>query len=82
MTDESNENYGLSEERLEAFKSIFRSWDTLHINAIPVGKLDALCYQLGEQFDKEELQAAAQSLKDEKTNMIHFDRFMLWWLSE
>ncbi|GMF17515.1 unnamed protein product [Phytophthora lilii] len=73
---------GLSQERFEAFKTIFSSLDKAHTGAISTRQLDALCFQLGETFDEEELAVAAASLADPKTGLIHFSTFLPWWVSE
>ncbi|RLN60571.1 hypothetical protein BBJ29_002832 [Phytophthora kernoviae] len=69
---------GLSVERFEAFKTVFTSFDKAHTGAISTRQLDAVCYQLGETFDEEELAVAAASLADPQTGLIHFTTFLPW----
>ncbi|KAG2796041.1 hypothetical protein PC111_g21820 [Phytophthora cactorum] len=73
---------GLTPERFEAFKTVFSSVDKAHTGAISTRQLDALCFQLGETLDQEELAVAAASLADPKTGLIHFTTFLPWWISE
>ncbi|KAE8907518.1 hypothetical protein PF006_g2617 [Phytophthora fragariae] len=73
---------GLAPERFEAFKTVFSSLDKVHTGAISTRQLDALCFQLGETFDEEELAVAAASLADPQTGLIHFATFLSWWVSE
>ncbi|ETI50505.1 hypothetical protein F441_05985 [Phytophthora nicotianae CJ01A1] len=73
---------GLTLERFEAFKTVFSSLDKAHTGAISTRQLDALCFQLGETLDEEELAVAAASLADPKTGLIHFNTFLPWWISE
>ncbi|KAG7399003.1 hypothetical protein PHYBOEH_009996 [Phytophthora boehmeriae] len=69
---------GLSVERFEAFKTVFTSFDKAHTGAISTRQLEALCYQLGESFDEEELAVAIASLADPQTGLIHFTTFLPW----
>ncbi|KAG1703900.1 hypothetical protein DVH05_006907 [Phytophthora capsici] len=73
---------GLTEERFEAFKSVFSALDKTHTGAIGTKQLEALCYKLGENFDEEELSVAIASLADPQTGLIHFSTFLTWWISE
>ncbi|KAG6946057.1 hypothetical protein JG688_00016235 [Phytophthora aleatoria] len=73
---------GLTPERFEAFKTVFSSVDKAHTGAILTRQLDALCFQLGETLDQEELAVAAASLADPKTGLIHFTTFLPWSCSE
>lgn len=73
---------GLSAERFEAFKSVFRSLDKANTGAITSKQFDALCFNLGERFDEEELAMAITSLTNEQTGLIHFATFLPWWINE
>ncbi|KAF1786166.1 EF-hand domain pair [Phytophthora cactorum] len=57
---------GLTPERFEAFKTVFSSVDKAHTGAISTKTLDALCFQLGETLDQEELAVAAASSQTRK----------------
>lgn len=80
--DVDYEALGLSTERFEAFSSVFRRFDKANTGAITAKQLEALCFQLGESFDDEELAVAKASLEDEQTGLIHFAVFLPWWISE
>jgi|UniRef100_K3X9P0 Ca2+-binding EF-hand superfamily protein len=80
--DVDYEALGLSAERFEAFASVFRQFDKANTGAITAKQLDALCFQLGESFDDEELAVAKASLENKNTGLIHFAIFLPWWISE
>lgn len=76
------EALGLSQERFEAFKSIFMSIDKARTGAISAKQFETLCFELGEDFDVEEMAAAIASVENENTGLIHFSTFLPWWVSE
>lgn len=76
------ERLGLSHDRFEAFKSVFLRLDRTNSGAITPKQLEALCFELGEELDAEEIAVAITSLKNEKTGLIHFATFLPWWISE
>ncbi|RLN79590.1 hypothetical protein BBJ28_00004316 [Nothophytophthora sp. Chile5] len=73
---------GLTQQRFEAFKSVFAALDKANTGAVTTKQLDALCFQLGERFDDEELAAATTSLTDPQTGLVHFHAFLAWWTQE
>lgn len=73
---------GLSPERFAAFRQVFESLDTARTGAIPPSRLEALCFQLGEPLEDEELAVARTSLTDPRTGLVHFSTFLPWWVAE
>ncbi|KAJ0409544.1 hypothetical protein ATCC90586_010055 [Pythium insidiosum] len=73
---------GLSQERFEAFKTVFQRLDKAKTGAITTKQFESLCFELGEELDPEELRVAIASLENEKTGLIHFDAFLPWWINE
>ncbi|TMW63738.1 hypothetical protein Poli38472_002679 [Pythium oligandrum] len=76
------EALGLSFERFEAFKTVFQRLDRTKTGTITTKQFPALCYELGDELDPEELVVAIASLENEKTGLIHFSTFLPWWISE
>lgn len=73
---------GLSAERFAAFRRVFEALDSTRAAAIPPTRLDALCFQLGEPLEEEELAVARASLTDPTTGLVHFGAFLTWWVAE
>ncbi|CEG50491.1 Calmodulin and related proteins (EF-Hand superfamily) [Plasmopara halstedii] len=73
---------GLTKEQFEAFKTAFSSLDKTHRGVISTRQLGALCSQLGETLDDEELAVATASLTDSQSGLIHFTTFLPWWTKE
>ncbi|DBA00462.1 TPA: hypothetical protein N0F65_002705 [Lagenidium giganteum] len=73
---------GLSDERFEAFKAIFMGLDRSKTGAITAKQFEALCFELGETLDEEEMAMAVASLENENTGLIHFSTFLPWWVSD
>lgn len=72
----------LSADRFAAFRLVFESLDTARTGAIPPSKLEALCFQLGEPLEDEELAVARASLTDPRSGLVHFASFLPWWVAE
>jgi Ca2+-binding EF-hand superfamily protein len=73
---------GLTADRFAAFVHVFESLDSARTGAIPPSKLEALCFQLGEPLEDEELAVARASLTDPSSGLVHFASFLPWWVAE